>query len=59
MAFKCFECKYDCNVWCETQSDDCTGCERLNDNGGCECMRVDLNNCPDFVPKGDSNASTH
>lgn len=59
MAFRCFECRYDVATWCETMPENCEGCPRLNNDGKCECLVVDTEACPDFVPKEDANEYAH
>lgn len=56
----CSKCKYDYHVWCIQH--DCGDCERaapdLYDPAlrVCKCLRPELaENCPDFVPKEDSD----
>lgn len=53
MAFRCNECLYDVNTWCEKYESDigCGTCERLDTGGRCKCLLRDITNCPDFIPK--------
>ena len=60
MAYRCHECLYDTNTWCKKYEGEmgCSDCKRLDEEGRCKCLMCNCYDCPDFVPKEDSNEKT-